>query len=68
MMAQEYFAKFRDFDYDSTAPLVDEFQRLAASHQWREGGKVYRKQRQNCFAHTYEQYFSKDQNTLRGWP
>ena len=66
-MGQDYFARFHDFDHDPTASLTEEFRRLAVSRHWKEGGKVYRRQRQHCFEGAFGQHFRGDRKSLRGW-
>jgi hypothetical protein len=46
-MAQDHFAKFTEFDYDRTLPLLKELWRLAVNFHW-PGGGLYSNQREEC--------------------
>jgi hypothetical protein len=66
-MARAYFDEFREFDYDETAALIDEFQRLAICRRWATNGKTYRKQRQKCLGQAFEEHFGNGEKNLQGW-
>jgi hypothetical protein len=67
IMATGYFDQFENFRPDHNAPLMDEFQRLAQTQQWKKGGERYRKERQACLTNEYHQYFGRDARKLEGW-
>lgn len=64
---QDFFAAFEDFNYDETALLIDEFQRLAISRQWGLGTRKYRNQRQKCFEQAFDKHFGATEKNLQGW-
>ena len=66
-MARGYFANFDDFDHDPDRSLIEEFQRLAISQQWMIQGKLYRKERQKCFAQEFGLHFNLGKRNLGGW-
>ena len=66
-MAHGYFAKFDDFDHDPDKSLIEELQRLAVSRKWTMEGKLYRKERQKCFAQEFGLHFDQGKRNLGGW-
>lgn len=55
------------FDYEPTAPLLDEFRRLALNRGWKDQDQVYRTERQKCLGSAFDQYFGKGSRNLEGW-
>lgn len=57
-----YFVRFKTFEHDEGASLVEEFDRLALDRNW--SSKRYQKEKQKCFAEEFHHHFGKDQNKL----
>lgn len=66
-MAYGYFSNLDNSDHYPDRPLIEVFQRLAVSRQWKERGKLYRKERQKCFAQEFGLHFNQGKGTLGGW-
>ena len=49
-----YFTKFHDFNPDPSAPILQEFKRLAEIRNW--NGKKYKKEKSKCLLDEYGLY------------
>lgn len=66
-----YWSSFSDFDHNPTAPVRDEFQRLAKLKGWMGKGKKKTNRRHEewgqCFQSEFEKYYGDDTSSLAGW-
>lgn len=64
---KSYFARHTDFEHDESAPLAQEFERLARLRNWRPGSKRYKQEKSRCIAEEFHHQFGRDDNKLNGW-
>jgi hypothetical protein len=66
-----YWDSYPDFDHNPTAPVRDEFQRLAKLTGWMGKGKAKkatcREEWGRCFQSEFEKYYGTDTSSLVGW-
>lgn len=63
-----YFRAFRDFEHDPNALITEEFTRLAALRQWKEGGPTWHRQWNRFVNLEYNRLIGKrDLVTLDDW-
>ena len=63
--AGSWFIKFHPFVYDHTAPLEDNFYRLAAERKW--GEKLTRKRWAQCQIEEFGNAYGTDTTKLEAW-
>ncbi|KAF2153641.1 hypothetical protein K461DRAFT_253670 [Myriangium duriaei CBS 260.36] len=59
MSSPSYFDRFAEFDHNPHAALLDEFDRLSASRQWKHNGKRYLKEKMRCCAEEVHTHFGE---------
>ncbi|PSN59007.1 hypothetical protein BS50DRAFT_509359 [Corynespora cassiicola Philippines] len=67
MTDNTFFGKFPGFEPDPSAPVSNEFFRLARHMRWRPGSKRFSKMRAECFRSEFAVYFGNDASRLQNW-
>ncbi|KAJ7448679.1 hypothetical protein B0H11DRAFT_2202355 [Mycena galericulata] len=62
-----YWNAYPDFSHDGTAPLRQEFNRLAAYCGWRVGRAKYKREWEQCALKEFSYQFGHDDSRLAGW-
>ncbi|KAJ7160550.1 hypothetical protein C8R43DRAFT_1105187 [Mycena crocata] len=62
-----YWDTYPDFVHNPTAPLQQEFRRLAEERGWTKGGSRYKKEWGRCGRDEFAHHFGRDDNRLAGW-
>ena len=71
VMSPPFLAQFPDFKWDPTAPLLENFGRLADQEGWSKKGKAYKKNRREFLAEAvvvrFLDAFGKNVSSLQAW-
>lgn len=62
-----YFDMFPSFTPKNTAPLREEFDRLAASQQWPKNSQIHRNQFTRCCSDEFRHFYGDNTSRLEAW-
>ena len=67
MANHNLFTQYPDFDHDSTAALLSEFERLSLHQGWDANGSTYRQARRELIPQELEHHYGHSSDRLAGW-
>jgi hypothetical protein len=67
MAKGDFFSGFAGFVHDDTAPISQEFERLALEQGWVAKSRPYRAFREECLRTEFEGHFGSNAHDLANW-